>query len=41
MASVSFAIQDKVAERLDAYIIKNRIGSRTQAIKKLLDEVEK
>ena len=40
MASVSFSVQDKVASRLDKFIKKNGIGSRTLGIKKLLDEVE-
>lgn len=41
MASVSFSVQDKIAKRLDQYIKKNGIGSRTLGIKALLDEVEK
>ena len=35
---VTFQIDDKLAERLDDYRFENRINTRSDAIRKLLDE---
>lgn len=40
MASVSFSVKDSIAEKLDKYRKKNGLGSRTQAIEKLLQGVQ-
>lgn len=40
MASVSFSCRDKIATRLDKFIKKRGLGSRTRGIEVLLDEVE-
>ena len=39
MASVSFSVQAETAKKLDKYRAKHKLGSRTKAIKNLLDKV--
>jgi metal-responsive CopG/Arc/MetJ family transcriptional regulator len=38
---VTFQIDDELAERLDDYRFENRINTRSDAIRKLLDEALK
>jgi hypothetical protein len=38
MASVSFSCEQSVAKKLDKYRAKHKLGSRTKAIKNLLDK---